>query len=112
MSPSQLKVTYEAIQNLVPYARNARTHSQRQIRQIADSMRTFGFTNPVLVNGSRMIIAGHGPGLPPLINLYIPVETKFSVHRLGFNLPQHNADALHPLGRELDRGNGRLLHIA
>ncbi len=60
MPLSQLKVTYEAIQNLVPYARNARTHSQRQIRQIADSMRTFGFTNPVLVNGSRMIIAGHG----------------------------------------------------
>ena len=36
--------------------RNARTHSRRQIRQIADSIRTFGFTNPVLVNGSRMII--------------------------------------------------------
>jgi DNA modification methylase len=60
MPLSQLKVTYEAIQNLVPYARNARTHSQRQIRQIADSMRKFGFTNPVLVNGSSMIIAGHG----------------------------------------------------
>ena len=60
MPLSQLKVIYEEIQNLVPYARNARTHSQRQIRQIADSMRSFGFTNPVLVNGSRMIIAGHG----------------------------------------------------
>ena len=60
MSLSQLQVTYEEIQNLVPYARNARTHSRRQIRQIADSIRTFGFTNPVLVNGSRMIIAGHG----------------------------------------------------
>lgn len=60
MSLSQLQVTYEEIQNLVPYARNARTHSKRQIRQIADSIRTFGFTNPVLVNRSRMIIAGHG----------------------------------------------------
>jgi DNA modification methylase len=60
MSLSQLTVTYAEIQNLVPYARNARTHSRRQIRQIADSIRTFGFTNPVLVNGSRMIIAGHG----------------------------------------------------
>jgi hypothetical protein len=56
----QLTVTYAEIQNLVPYARNARTHSRRQIRQIADSIRTFGFTNPVLVNRSRMIIAGHG----------------------------------------------------
>ena len=60
MSVNQLTVTYEEIKNLVPYARNARTHSQRQIRQIADSIRTFGFTNPVLVNRSRMIVAGHG----------------------------------------------------
>ena len=59
MSLSQLTVTYAEIQNLVPYARNARTHSRRQIRQIADSIRTFGFTNPDLVNHSRMIIAGH-----------------------------------------------------
>jgi hypothetical protein len=47
MSLSQLTVTCAEIQNLVPYARNARTHSRRQIRQIADSIRTFGFTNPV-----------------------------------------------------------------
>jgi DNA modification methylase len=60
MSLSQLQVTYEEIQNLIPYARNARTHSKRQIRQIAESIRSFGFTNPVLVNRSRMIIAGHG----------------------------------------------------
>jgi len=60
MSLSQLQVTYEEIQNLVPYARNARTHSKRQIRQIADSIHSFGFTNPVLVNRSKMIIAGHG----------------------------------------------------
>ena len=60
MSLNQLTVTYEEIQSLVPYARNARTHSKRQIRQIADSIHAFGFTNPVLVNRSRMIIAGHG----------------------------------------------------
>jgi DNA modification methylase len=60
MSLTQLQVTYEEIQKLVPYARNARTHSKRQIRQIADSIHAFGFTNPVLVNRSRMIIAGHG----------------------------------------------------
>src|ERR1035441_1761614 len=60
MSLNQLQVTYEEIQKLVPYARNARTHSKRQIRQIADSMNRFGFTNPILVNRSRMIIAGHG----------------------------------------------------
>ena len=60
MPASQLKVTYEEIQNLVPYARNARVHSKHQIRQIAGSIRTFGFTNPVLVNRSKMVIAGHG----------------------------------------------------
>src|SRR5450755_3903275 len=60
MSASQLNVTYEQIQNLVPYERNARTHSKPQIRQIAESIRSFGFTNPVLVNRSKMIVAGHG----------------------------------------------------
>jgi len=60
MSTSSLNVTYEPIQNLVPYERNARTHSKHQIRQIASSIRTFGFTNPVLVNRSKMIVAGHG----------------------------------------------------
>ncbi len=60
MSVNQLIVTYEDIKNLVPYSRNSRTHSARQVRQIADSIRTFGFTNPVLVNRSRMIVAGHG----------------------------------------------------
>jgi ParB-like chromosome segregation protein Spo0J len=60
MSLSQLTVVYEEIQNLVPYARNARTHSKQQIRQIADSIHTFGFVNPVLLDRSKMIVAGHG----------------------------------------------------
>jgi ParB-like chromosome segregation protein Spo0J len=57
---NQLQVAYEEICNLVPYERNARTHSKQQIRQIAESIRAFGFTNPVLINRSRMIVAGHG----------------------------------------------------
>src|SRR4029077_12089897 len=60
MSLSQLTVTYAEIQNLVPYARNARIHSKRQIRQIADSIRRFGFTNPVLIDRENTILAGHG----------------------------------------------------
>jgi ParB-like chromosome segregation protein Spo0J len=55
-----LAVVYQEIQHLIPYPRNARTHSQRQIRQIADSIRAFGFTNPVLVDRSGTIVAGHG----------------------------------------------------
>src|SRR5215207_3027976 len=45
---------------LKPHARNARTHSKKQIRQIADSIRTFGFTNPVLIDAENAILAGHG----------------------------------------------------
>ena len=45
---------------LRPYSRNARTHSRKQIRQIADSIERFGFTNPVLVSDDSEIIAGHG----------------------------------------------------
>jgi DNA modification methylase len=46
--------------DLTPYGRNARTHSDHQIDQIAASIREFGFTNPVLVDGENGIIAGHG----------------------------------------------------
>lgn len=49
-----------AVADLIPYARNARTHSDAQVAQIAASIREFGFTNPVLVDGDRGIIAGHG----------------------------------------------------
>lgn len=48
------------INALRPWPRNARTHSRKQIRQIADSVRRFGFTNPVLIDGANMILAGHG----------------------------------------------------
>jgi DNA modification methylase len=45
---------------LRPWARNARTHSKKQVKQIADSIRRFGFTNPVLIDGENTILAGHG----------------------------------------------------
>src|SRR5688500_13072821 len=44
---------------LRPYPRNARTHSKKQIDQIAKSIRRFGFTNPVLIDDDNMILAGH-----------------------------------------------------
>src|SRR5450631_1361574 len=46
--------------SLIPYARNARTHSDAQVAQIAASIAEFGFTNPVLVDGEHGVIAGHG----------------------------------------------------
>ncbi|KAG0012549.1 hypothetical protein BGZ81_001496, partial [Podila clonocystis] len=48
------------IETLIPYARNARTHSDAQVAQIAASIREFGWTNPVLVDGESGIIVGHG----------------------------------------------------
>jgi DNA modification methylase len=48
------------ISALKPWSRNARTHSKKQIRQIADSIAEFGFTNPVLIDGQDTILAGHG----------------------------------------------------
>ncbi len=46
--------------DLRPWARNARIHSRKQIRQISKSIETFGFTNPVLIDAERTILAGHG----------------------------------------------------
>ncbi len=53
-------IEYQAIDDLIPYARNSRTHSPEQIQQIAASIREFGFTNPVLIDDAGGIIAGHG----------------------------------------------------
>ncbi len=49
-----------SVSDLIPYARNARTHSDGQVAQIAASIREFGFTNPVLIDADNGIIAGHG----------------------------------------------------
>ena len=53
-------LTRRAVSDLIPYANNARTHSEAQVAKIAGSIREFGFNNPVLVDGKNGIIAGHG----------------------------------------------------
>ncbi len=53
-------ITHCPVDALIPYARNARTHSDAQVALIAGSIREFGFNNPVLVDGANGIIAGHG----------------------------------------------------
>ena len=55
-----LKVTYKDPRALTPRARNPRTHSRTQVRQIADSIRAFGFANPILLDETGSIVAGHG----------------------------------------------------
>ncbi|GHU91435.1 hypothetical protein FACS1894202_12830 [Clostridia bacterium] len=49
-----------AIDRLVPYARNARTHSKEQVLQLRASLREFGFVSPIILDGDYNIIAGHG----------------------------------------------------
>ena len=57
---TKLEVVSLSVDALIPYARNARTHSAEQISKIASSIREWGWTNPVLVDETGMIIAGHG----------------------------------------------------
>ena len=47
------------IEDLKPYGKNARTHAEQQIGQIVESIREFGFTNPVLIDSKNGVIAGH-----------------------------------------------------
>ena len=54
------QITHRSVSTLTSWARNARTHSKKQIRQIAASIRQFGFTNPVLIDEAGTILAGHG----------------------------------------------------
>src|SRR5437879_13079120 len=57
---SRLQVEYWPLDRLIPYARNARTHSSAQVAEIAGSIRAFGFSNPILVGDDADIIASHG----------------------------------------------------
>lgn len=54
------KIEQWPIARLLPYARNARTHSDEQVAQIAASIAEFGFTNPILAGSDGVIVAGHG----------------------------------------------------
>lgn len=66
-----MKIVNKSVIELIPYARNSRTHSDEQIAQIMASIKEFGFTNPILTDGDNGIIAGHG--------------RLMAAQRLGFN---------------------------
>lgn len=57
---TQMQVVYKSVTTLNPYGNNSRTHSDDQIKQIVASINEFGFTNPILIDESDVIIAGHG----------------------------------------------------
>lgn len=56
----RLQIEYWPLERLIPYARNARTHSETQIAEIAGSIRAFGFSNPIQVSETGDVVAGHG----------------------------------------------------
>jgi DNA modification methylase len=56
----KMQIEQVAISELIPYAKNSRTHSDEQVAQIAASIKEFGWTNPILIDGESGIIAGHG----------------------------------------------------
>ena len=55
-----LKIQYRKVEELIPYVNNSRKHSDQQVAQIAASIKEFGWTNPILVDNEKGIIAGHG----------------------------------------------------
>jgi DNA modification methylase len=55
-----VKITQKLVTELIPYVKNSRTHSDEQVAQIAASIKEFGWTNPILIDGDNGIIAGHG----------------------------------------------------
>lgn len=57
---SDLSIDMESVDALIPYVANSRTHSDAQVAQIAASIKEFGWTNPILIDGENTIIAGHG----------------------------------------------------
>lgn len=57
---AELKIEYIELDKIIPYSQNTRTHSPEQVDQIAESIRLFGFTKPVLIDADNTLIAGHG----------------------------------------------------
>jgi ParB-like chromosome segregation protein Spo0J len=54
-----LKIEYRPIAHLIPYPKNARTHTDSQITQVIANIKKFGWTNPILLDGKNGVIAGH-----------------------------------------------------
>lgn len=117
-----MQVEHRKVSDLVPDANNARTHSAAQVAQIVASIQEFGWTNPVLVDGSNGILAGHGRVMAalkmgqetvPVIELAHLTETQRRAYILADNKLALNAgwddellrielDALQELGVDLE----------
>lgn len=56
----ELNIVYKNIKELKPYKKNAKKHDKKQVEQIANSIKEFGFTQPVIINKNNCVVAGHG----------------------------------------------------
>lgn len=56
----ELNIVYKNIKELKPYKKNAKKHSKEQVEQIANSIKEFGFTQPVIIDKNNCVVAGHG----------------------------------------------------
>ena len=56
----ELNIIYKNIKELKPYKKNAKKHSKEQVEQIANSIKEFGFTQPVIIDKNNCVVAGHG----------------------------------------------------
>lgn len=56
----QLNIKYKPIKELKPYKKNAKKHNKEQVEQIANSIKEFGFTQPVIIDKNNCVVAGHG----------------------------------------------------
>lgn len=97
---TELKIEYKKIEDLIPYVNNTRTHSENQVAQIASSIKEFGWTNPILLDGENGIIAGHGRLMAaqklnetevPTIQLYGLSETQKKAYIIADNKLALNA---------------------
>lgn len=101
MSKDKMQVVYKSVDELIPYVNNARTHSDKQVTQIAASIKEFGFNNPILLDGTNGVVAGHGRLMAakklkikdvPCIELSHLSETQKKAYILADNKIALNAD--------------------
>jgi ParB-like chromosome segregation protein Spo0J len=119
MTNNSIAIELASTDSLVPYARNARTHSDSQVAQIAASIKEFGWTNPILIDGDNGVVAGHGRLLAaqklgltevPVIQLHGLTDTKKRAYILADNRIAINSGwdtemlglELQELGSEID----------
>src|SRR5665213_4169720 len=93
-SAAALKVIYLPITSLKPHPQNPRVHSDKQVHQIAQSIETFGFNVPILVDDQQNVVAGHGRLLAaqklgwntvPVIKLNHLTESQYKAHLIADN---------------------------